>query len=31
MEAELPSRWVQEFIRQRGGVLNVVWELVCMG
>ena len=31
MKAELPSRWVQEFIRKRGGVLNVAWRLVCLG
>ena len=23
--------WAQEFIRKRGGVLNVAWRLVCMG
>jgi hypothetical protein len=31
MKAELPSLWLQEFIRKRGGVLNVAWRLVCMG
>jgi hypothetical protein len=23
--------WMQEFIRKRGGMLNVAWRLVCMG
>jgi hypothetical protein len=31
MKVELPSPWVREFIRKRGGVLNVAWRLVCMG
>jgi hypothetical protein len=31
VRAELPSSWAREFIRKRGGVLNVAWRLVCMG
>ena len=31
MKAELPSTWAQGFIRERGGVLNVAWRLVCVG
>jgi hypothetical protein len=30
-KAKLPSQWMREFIRKRGGVLNVAWRLVCMG
>ena len=30
MEATLPSSWAREFIRKRGGVLNVAWRTVCM-
>jgi hypothetical protein len=30
MKAEIPSPWVREFIRKRGGVLNVAWRTVCM-
>ena len=31
LEARIPSRWVRELVRKRGGVLNVAWRLVCMG
>jgi hypothetical protein len=31
MKISIPSSWVREFIRKRGGVLNVAWRLVCMG
>jgi hypothetical protein len=31
LKANLPSAWVQEFIRHRGSVMNVAWRLVCRG
>ena len=31
VKAELPSQWIQEFIRKRGGVLNVAWRTVSLG
>ncbi len=31
MKAELPSHWVQDFVRKRGGVLNVAWRTVSLG
>jgi hypothetical protein len=30
MKAVLPSSWAREFIRKRGGVLNVAWRTVSM-
>lgn len=30
MKARIPSPWLQEFIRQRGGVLNIDRRLVCL-
>jgi hypothetical protein len=30
MKISIPSSWAREFIRKRGGVLNVAWRLVCM-
>jgi hypothetical protein len=30
VKAALPSSWAREFIRKRGGVLNVAWRTVCM-
>jgi hypothetical protein len=29
--AELESKRIENFIRQRGGVLNIAWRTVCMG
>ena len=31
VKAELPSRWLQEFVRKRGGVLNFARRMVCLG
>jgi hypothetical protein len=31
MRISISPPWVREFIRKRGGVLNVAWRLVCMG
>jgi len=30
VKAALLSSWAREFIRKRGGVLNVAWRTVCM-
>ncbi len=30
MNVRLPSTWLQDFIRQRGGVLNIARRLVCL-
>jgi phage-related protein len=30
IKVKLSSPWVQEFIRQHGGVLNITWRTVCM-
>jgi len=31
VKTEVSSSWAREFIRKRGGVLNVAWRLICMG
>jgi len=31
LKTELTSPWAQEFIRKRGGVLNIAWRIVCRG
>ncbi len=30
MKATIPSTWLRDFIRQRGGVLNIARRLVCL-
>lgn len=30
MKATIPSTWLQDFVRQRGGVLNIARRLVCL-
>jgi|YNPBryantNP2012_1023418.scaffolds.fasta_scaffold10321_4 hypothetical protein len=31
MKAELSSPWLQDFLRQRGGVLNIARRIVALG
>jgi len=31
MEVTFSHAWLGDFIRKRGGALNVAWRMVCMG